>query len=111
MKKNVVLMPWIEREHAIGTSGIGKSDRTRGYEYGMNSWKKWCDKNDVEFFLMDELLMPETDMVITWQRWYVLEILKNNEIDYDQVLLVDADCIVHPNCPNFLELTDNKLVL
>ena len=108
MKKNVVLMPWIEREHAIGTSGIGKSDRTRGYEYGMNSWKKWCDKNDVEFFLMDELLMPETDMVITWQRWYVLEILKNNEIDYDQVLLVDADCIVHPNCPNFFELTDNK---
>ena len=108
MKKNVVLMPWIEREQSIGTSGIGESTRTRGYQYGMDSWKKWCDKNNVEFFLMDTLLMPETEMVITWQRWYVLEILKNNEIDYDQVLLVDADCIIHPNCPNFFELTDGK---
>ena len=108
MKKNVVLMPWIERKQSIGNSGIGESNRTRGYKYGMESWKKWCKKNNVEFFLMDTLLMPETEMVITWQRWYVLEILKSNGIDYDQVLLVDADCIIHPDCPNFFELTNNK---
>ena len=106
--KNVVLMPWIEREQSIGNSGIGQANRTRGYKYGMESWKKWCKKNEVEFFLMDTLLMPETEMVITWQRWYVLEILKSNGIDYDQVLLVDADCIIHPDCPNFFELTDDK---
>ena len=73
MKKNVVLIPWIEREEAVNSSGIGRADRTKGYKYGVDSWKQWCEKHDVEFFLMDELLVPESEMVITWQRWYVLE--------------------------------------
>jgi hypothetical protein len=106
--KNVVLMPWIEREEAVNKSGIGSSDRTKGYKYGVDSWKQWCEKHDVEFFLMDTLLVPESEMVITWQRWYVLEILEKNGIEYDQVLLVDADCIPHPNCPDFFKLTDHK---
>ena len=48
-------------------------------------------------------------MKITWQRYYVLEILEGSGIEYDQVLMVDADTIVHPDCPNFFEMTDNKL--
>ena len=108
MKKNIVLIPWIEREQAVNKSGIGESNRTKGYKYGVDSWKNWCGKNNVEFFLMDELLVSESEMVITWQRWYVLEILEKNDIEYDQVLLVDADCIIHPDCPNFFELTNHK---
>jgi len=106
--KNVVLMPWIEREETVNSSGIGRADRTKGYKYGVDSWKQWCEKHDVEFFLMDELLVPESEMVITWQRWYVLEILEKNGIEYDQVLLVDADCIPHPNCPNMFDISDRK---
>jgi len=94
--KNVVLIPWIEREEAVNSSGIGRADRTKGYKYGVDSWKQWCEKHDVEFFLMDTLLVPESEMVITWQRWYVLEILEKNGIEYDQVLLVDADSVIHP---------------
>ena len=52
--KNVVLMPWIERDEPVNNnSGIGRSDRTKGYKYGVDSWKQWCEKHDVEFFLMD----------------------------------------------------------
>ena len=80
MPKNVVLIPWIEREEAVNSSGIGRADRTKGYKYGVDSWKQWCEKHDVEFFLMDTLLVPESEMVITWQRWYVLEILEKNGI-------------------------------
>ena len=47
-------------------------------------------------------------MLITWQRWKVLDILEHNEIEYEQVLVVDADSIVHPDCPDFFELTDNQ---
>ncbi len=44
---------------------------------------------------------------MAWQRYYALDILENSGINYDQVLIVDADTIVHPNCPNFFEiLTD-----
>ena len=58
---------------------------------------------------MSDLLCDESEMLITWQRWQVLNILEHNEIDYDQVLVVDADSIVHPDCPNFFEMTEHKL--
>ena len=29
------------------------------YEYSIKSWKHWCDKNDVELFLMEEPVMEE----------------------------------------------------
>ena len=106
--KNVVFIPYIKREDSFTKSGVGQSNRHQGYEYGINSWKKWCKKHNCELFILDELLTDESDMLITWQRWYVLDILKHNNIDYNQVLVVDADCIVHPDCPNFFELTDNK---
>ena len=42
------------------------------------------------------------------QRWQVLNILEHNGDDYNHVLDVDADSIVHPDCPNFFEMTNNK---
>ena len=47
-------------------------------------------------------------MKITWQRYYLFDILNSNEINYNQILMVDADTIVHPDCPNFFELSDMK---
>ena len=35
--KNIVVIPWIEREEAVNSSGIGKANRTKGYQYGVNS--------------------------------------------------------------------------
>ena len=46
---------------------------------------------------MDSSVFP-----IIMQREWVLDILEHNEIDYDNMLIVDADTIVHPDCPNFL---------
>ena len=107
--KNVVFIPYIKREdNQTGQSSIGHSNRHQGYDYGINSWKKWCDKNNCELFVLDELLVPESEMLITWQRWQVLNILEHNEIDYDQVLVVDADSIVHPDCPDFFKMTNYK---
>ena len=107
--KNIVFIPYIKREDDITkSSSIGHANRHSGYEYGIKSWKNWCDKNDCELYIMSDLLLPESEMLITWQRWQVLNILEHNEVDYDQVLVVDADSIVHPDCPNFFEMTDNK---
>ena len=107
--KNVVFIPFIKRAaDYTEVSSIGKLGRTDGYQYGINSWRKWCEKNKCELVIMDQLLVPESEMLITWQRWYVLDILEHNKIDYDQVLVSDADSIVHPNCPNFFELADHK---
>ena len=53
-------------------------------------------------------MYPVDYMKITWQRYYLFDILDGNDIEYDQVLMVDADTIVHPDCPNFFEMTDGK---
>ena len=107
--KNIIFIPYIKREENLtGKSSIGHSNRHQGYEYGINSWKAWAKKNGHEVYIMSDLLCPESQMLITWQRWQVLNILEHNEIDYDQVLVVDADSVVHPDCPNFFELTDGK---
>jgi len=109
MSQNIVFIPYIKREKDITqTSGIGKPRHHQGYEYGISSWKKWCKKNNCKLIVLDQLLLPEEEMLITWQRWKVLDILEHNQIDYDQVLVVDADSIVHPDCPNFFELTNHN---
>ena len=96
--KKVVFIPNINL-------GNGRSDK---YSYCINSWKHWCDKNNCELLLLEDLLLPVEQMRITWQRYYVFDVLDNNDIDYDQILVVDADTIVHPDCPNFFDETNGK---
>ena len=98
--KNIVFIPNI-------TIGDGRND---SYQYSVDSWKYFCDKNGCELLVWEDLLFPVDYMKITWQRYHLFDILDANEINYDQVLMVDADTIVHPDCPNFFEMTDNKYV-
>jgi hypothetical protein len=95
--KNIVFIPNIKLD-----------DRSSGYEFSIKSWKVWCDKNDVELFVLEELLVPVEDMRITWQRYYLFDILEANGITYNQILMVDSDTIIHPDCPNFFNDTDGK---
>jgi|TARA_R110001592_G_scaffold141329_2_gene362747 hypothetical protein len=81
------------------------------YQISIDSWKHFCKKHDAELLLMEEPVMDVKDMHIIWQRYYLFDILEANKIDYDQIMLVDADTIVHPDSPNFFEMTDNKYCL
>ena len=98
--KNVVFIPWIKDNT--------RATRSLPYKYSIASWKQWCKKNNCDLVIMDELLCPVEEMKITWQRYYVLDILENSNIEYDQVLMVDADTIIHPETPNFFKLTERK---
>ena len=95
----------------IDLDGEGRYASTRRlpYQYSIKSWERWCEKNDCELFVLTDLLLPKEQMAICWQRYYLFDILDANEIEYDQILLVDADTIVHPDCPNFFEMTDRKM--
>ena len=95
----------------VDIKGDGRyaSSRRSAYKYSISSWKKWCNKNDCELFVLNDLLMDNQRMGICWQRYYLFDILEANDIEYDQILMVDADTIVHPDCPNFFEMTDGKL--
>ena len=95
----------------IDLNGEGRYASTRRlpYQYSIKSWEKWCEKNDCELFVLTDLLLPKEQMNICWQRYYLFDILEANDIQYDQILSVDADTIVHPDCPNFFEMTDRKM--
>ena len=96
--KNLVFLPNID---------LGNG-RNSSYHYSVDSWKRWSEENDVEFIVWEDLIYPIDYMKITWQRYYMFDILEANDIEYDQILMVDADTIIHPNCPNFFEETDRK---
>ena len=102
--KNLVFMMDID----IKGDGRYASSRRAAYKYSIDSWKRWCDKNDCELFVLNDLILENDKMGIGWQRYYLFDILDANEIEYDQVLMVDADTIVHPDCPNFFEQVDGK---
>ena len=82
--------------------------RNQGYDYSVKSWKLYSKKIGAELFVLDQPLYDYSYMKPQWFKMYILDILEANEIDYDQVLYVDADTIVHPDTPNIFEATDNK---
>ena len=92
----------------IGGDGRYSSSRRLSYKYSIDSWKKWCDKNGCELFVLNDLIFDNKKMPVCFQRYYLFDILKKNNIDYNQILMVDADTIVHPDCPNFFKETENK---
>lgn len=96
---NVVFIPNI-------TVGDG---RNNPYHYSIKSWVKWSEQfQDVKVIEWTEPICPPEELKITLQRYWVHDILESNNLKYDQVLIVDADTIIHPNCPNFFNETKGK---
>ena len=96
--QNIVFIPNID---------LGNG-RSTPYHYSVRSWQKWCDKNDVKLVEWTEPIMDHNNFPIIYQREWVFDILEHNDVDYDQVLIIDADTIVHPDCPNFFEKTNRE---
>ena len=83
--------------------------RNTPYHYSVWSWTKWAEKFDnIKVVEWTEPMVPVSQMKITLQRYWVHDILQSSNIEYDQVLVVDADTIIHPDCPNFFNETNNK---
>jgi hypothetical protein len=96
--KNVVFIPNIN---------LGNG-RNTPYHYSIKSWKYWCDKNNVELVEWTDPIIDVNKFKVTLQRYWVHDILQHNNIDYNQVLIVDADTIIHSDTPNFFNETNNK---
>ena len=79
-------------------------------EFCLNTWKYWTKKNNVDLIVFNDPIEDVNHMKPTWQRWYVWELLKENNLEYDKVALVDVDTMIRWDSPNFFDLTeDNEL--
>ena len=106
--KNVIFWTGIKNQSPDMVEKYG------GYEWmdiSKKSWEYWCKENDCIFYHYEK--PSENDLKefrVTWQRWFdVYDELEKNNIDYDKIFVVDACSIVKWNCPNFFELTDDRL--
>ena len=99
--KNIVFIPNVKGTDEKRLAEVA-------YDLSVKSWKYWCEKNNCELVVMQDLIHDYDEMKITWQRYYALEMLENDGVEYDQVLMVDADTIPHPDCPNIFEFSDRK---
>ena len=100
MSKNIVFI--------VNLPESKKQGRSQPYQYAVDSWSTWCDNNNCELFVLTERIYPESYMNANWHKLFIFQLLEANGIDYDQILIVDADTIIHPDAPNVFELTDNK---
>lgn len=82
--------------------------RNQKHEWSVKSWQKWCEKNNCELFVLDQPLYEIEYMAPQWYKSFVFDVLEANEIDYDQILYVDSDTIVHPDMPNIFETSERK---
>ena len=109
--KNIVFMMDIDLEGKGDHDNRYHSKRSFPYQNSIASWKHWWKKHNCELFVLNDLLFPNTEMPICFQRHYIFDLMESNGVKYDQILSVDADTIVHPDCPNFFEMTNNKFTV
>ena len=100
MSKNVIFITNIKNPENL--------ERSKPYDYAVKSWKHFADKNDCRLFVLDQYLYETDYMKPNWYKTYVFDLLDGNDIEYDQIAIVDADTMVHPECPNFFEMSENK---
>ncbi len=85
------------------------NNRSTPYHYSIKSWQKWSEQyDDVKVIEWTDPIMDPNEFKITLQRYWVHDILKHNDVEYNQVLIADADTIIHPNCPNFFNKTNGE---
>ncbi len=98
--KNIILL--------INIKNPNRPNRDDFYGLSIESWKRWATNNNSQVMVLDEPIVPIDEMTPIIQRHYVFQLLENEVIEYDQILMVDADTIVHPECPIFFELTNSE---
>lgn len=99
MNKNIIFM--INIVH-------NERSKNQGYEWSIKSWKIYADKYNCDLFILDQPLFDISYMKPNWYKMYILDILEENHIEYDQVLFVDSDTIITDNAPNIFDITDHK---
>tara|TARA_R110002012_G_scaffold100670_2_gene239413 strand:- start:14711 stop:15451 length:741 start_codon:yes stop_codon:yes gene_type:complete len=100
MNKNIVFI--------VNLPETKKQGRSQPYQYAIDSWTVWCKKNNCELFVLTERIYPESYMNANWHKLFVFQLLDANNISYDQIMIVDADTIIHPNAPNVFDEADHK---
>lgn len=77
-------------------------------QWSLKTWHHYAQQHNCTIILFTTPLHDTEWMRPTWQRWNVYNILKENNIEYDQVALIDIDTMVRWDCPDLFTLSKGK---
>lgn len=84
----------------------GQRSQSQKYEYSEKAWRRWCDKNQCNYISIKDDFIPTADP--QWFKCFIPQMLQESLIEYDQILYVDSDTIVHPDMPNIFETSEHR---
>ena len=59
----------------VNLSENKKINRNAPYQFSVDSWKNWCDKNKTQLVVLDERIYPEEYMNANWHKLFVFQLL------------------------------------
>jgi hypothetical protein len=72
-----------------------------------DNWKKYCAKHNLQFIYLTDIINP--NFTREDQIFYIFDVLKANNIEFDQICLASDNTLINSNTVNVFELTNNKL--
>jgi hypothetical protein len=100
-KQNVVFM--------VNLSEDLKKNRNAPYKFSVDSWKHYCDRHGCELFVLEDRIYDEDYMNANWHKMFAIPLLESNDIEFENILIVDSDTIVHPESPDVFNLADGTI--
>lgn len=88
MSKNLIYTTAINHD----TSTFSNSDYS---QYCLNTWQAWCDKNGVDFFVIDK--HDSRYKYPVWNKDLIFEYVGDK---YDKIMYVDSDTMIKWDAPN-----------
>jgi len=71
-------------------------------------WQTWCKKYNHDFLSIEDPICSFDTVVPQMQKMWVMDILDDNGIEYDQILEVDHDTYPTPNCTDVFTLSNRE---
>ena len=96
MSKNLVYTTAINHD----SSTFENSDYS---QYCLNSWKAWCDKNNIDFFVIDK--HDSRYEYPVWNKDLIFEYVGDK---YDKIVYVDSDTMIKWDAPSPFDLYDDE---
>lgn len=90
MSKNIIFMVSVQKD---------ERSKNQNHYWSIKSWGDWANKNKCELFVLDQNIYDPPQ----WNKLTVFKLLEASGIDYNRILYVDADTIVHPDMPNIFD--------
>lgn len=108
---NVIVLINLIKDSSLDKAGKDRA-LSQGYDISIKSWTKYCQKYNILLYVIDQPIIDDYNILKPhWTKMYILDVLDSNQIEYDQVMYVDSDTIVHANAPNIFDYTDHKFCI